>query len=181
METLRWLDEMETVVDISGCAEKDIVKYVSQSFKGNALIWWKALMHSSGKVHLYNLGWSKFVDLVKDTYCPPHEVEKIELDFLGLTMKDWDCRKYVTEFDSYSRLVSYLITPELKCIARFINGLAPEIRGMVKAVQPATYKSAVELSLALTQDYVRRMSVTPETNRKRKGEGEISHRFHKKG
>ncbi|XP_035835732.1 uncharacterized protein LOC118483995 [Helianthus annuus] len=81
---------METVIDISGCAKEDIVKFVSQSFKGDALTWWKALVQATGKVPLYNLSWRKFVDLVKDTYCPQHEVERIETDFLTLVMKDLD-------------------------------------------------------------------------------------------
>ncbi|XP_021985987.1 uncharacterized protein LOC110882217 [Helianthus annuus] len=69
---------MEIVVDISGCADKDNVKFVSQSFKSEALTWWKAMIQSTGKIPLYNLEWSKFVDLIKETYCPQHEVEKVE-------------------------------------------------------------------------------------------------------
>ena len=34
VDCITWLDEMDTIVDISGCAERDVVKYVSQSFKG---------------------------------------------------------------------------------------------------------------------------------------------------
>ncbi|XP_021992058.1 uncharacterized protein LOC110888866 [Helianthus annuus] len=116
---------------------------------------------------MYNLEWSKFVDLIKGTYSPPHEVEKVESDFLTLTMKNLDCRKYMSDFNSLSRLVPYLITPESKCIARFIGGLAPEIKGMVKASKPTTYRSAVDLSLSLTLDAVRQKSVNTETNRKR--------------
>ncbi|KAJ0868092.1 putative retrotransposon gag domain-containing protein [Helianthus annuus] len=139
--TNKWLDEIETVIDISGCAKEDIVKFVSQSFKGDALTWWKALVQSTGKVPLYNLSWNKFSDLVKDTYCPQHEVERIETDFLTLVMKDLDCRSYVTSFNSISRLVPYLVTPEPKRIACFIGGLAPEVKGNVKASKPTTYRS----------------------------------------
>ena len=112
IDCMKWLDEMETVIDISGCAKEDVVMFASQSFKGDALTWWKALVQSTGKVHLYNLSWEKFVDLVKDTYCPQHEVERVETDFLTFVMKDLDCRSYVTSFNSMSRLVPYLVTPE---------------------------------------------------------------------
>ncbi|XP_022040662.1 extensin-like [Helianthus annuus] len=90
IDCMKWLDEMETVIDISGCAKENVVMFVSQSFKGDALTWWKALVQSTGKVHLYNLSWEKFVDLVKDAYCPQHEVERVETDFLTLVMKDLD-------------------------------------------------------------------------------------------
>ncbi|KAJ0442698.1 putative retrotransposon gag domain-containing protein [Helianthus annuus] len=121
IDCMKWLDEMETVIDISGCAKEDIVKFVSQSFKGDALTWWKALVQSTGKVPLYNLSWNKFVDLVTDTYCPQHEVERIETDFLTLVMKDLDCRSYVTSFNSMSSLIPYLVPPKPKLIARFIG------------------------------------------------------------
>ncbi|XP_022026771.1 T-cell leukemia homeobox protein 3-like [Helianthus annuus] len=37
IDCMKWLDEMETVIDINGCVKEDIVKFVSQSFKGDAL------------------------------------------------------------------------------------------------------------------------------------------------
>ncbi|XP_021996370.1 uncharacterized protein LOC110893580 [Helianthus annuus] len=167
---MKWLDEMEIVVDISSCAEKNIIKYVSQSFKDDALTWWKAMVQSTGKVSLYSMGWSKFVDLIKETYCPPHEVEKVESDFMTLTMRNMDCRKYVSEYNSMYRLVPYLTTPEPKCIAHFIGGLEPEIKGMVKASKPATFRSVVDLSLSLNQDEVRWRSIKIEIDKKRKRE-----------
>ncbi|XP_022030777.1 uncharacterized protein LOC110931699 [Helianthus annuus] len=79
-----------------------------------------------------------------------------------------------------SRLVMYLITPEPKHIARFIGGLAPEIKGMVKASKPATYRSAVDLSLSLTLDVIRSRSGNTNEEGKRKREDDSSHRFDKK-
>ncbi|XP_035831983.1 uncharacterized protein LOC110870402 [Helianthus annuus] len=171
---------METVIDISGCAKEDIVKFVSMSFKGDALTWWKALVQSTGKVTLYNLSWDKFVELVKDTYCPQHEVERIEADFLMLVMKDLDCRSYVTSFNSMSRLMPYLVTPEPKHIARFIGGLTPEVKENVKASKPATYRSDVDLSLSLTLDVVRSRAKKTTDEGKRKREEDQSHHSNKK-
>ncbi|KAJ0511025.1 putative retrotransposon gag domain-containing protein [Helianthus annuus] len=83
-DCMTWLDEMDTVVDISGCADKNVVKFVSQSFKGEALAWWRSLIQATGKIPLYNLSWDQFVTLIKENYCPQHEVENIEADFLSL-------------------------------------------------------------------------------------------------
>ncbi|XP_022013924.1 uncharacterized protein LOC110913398 [Helianthus annuus] len=170
---------METVVDISGCAAKDTVKFVSQSFKEDALTWWKALIQSTAKVEMYNLSWSKFVELIHETYCPPHEVEKVETDFLKLTMKGLECRAYLSDYNSLSRLVPYLITPESKCIAQFIVGLAPEIKGMVKSSKPATYRSAVDLALSLTEYEIRAWASKAEEDHKRKHDNTLSKDFKK--
>ena len=59
VDCMTWLDEMDTVVDISGCADRDVVKYVSQSFKGDALAWWKSLLQAAGKAILYSMSWDQ--------------------------------------------------------------------------------------------------------------------------
>ena len=105
VDCITWLDEMDTIVDISGCAEKDVVKFVSQSFKGEALAWWRALVQASGKSALYKMTWEEFISLIKENYCPQHEVEKIETDFLSLVMTNLDCQAYLTSFNTMSRLV----------------------------------------------------------------------------
>ncbi|MFS8017765.1 putative transcription factor interactor and regulator CCHC(Zn) family [Helianthus anomalus] len=180
VDCMTWLDEMDTVVDISGCAEKDVVKFVSQSFKGEALAWWRSLIQATGKIPLYNMSWDQFVALIKENYCPQHEVEKIESDFLSLVMKNLDCYAYLTSFNTLSRLVPYLVTPEPKRIARFIGGLAPEIKASVKASRPATFRSAADISLSLTLDAVRQRSLRTTDVEKRKREDDGSRRSEKK-
>ncbi|KAJ0928425.1 putative transcription factor interactor and regulator CCHC(Zn) family [Helianthus annuus] len=177
---MTWLDEMDTVVDISGCAERDVVKFVSQSFKGEALAWWRSLVQASGKAVLYSMTWEEFVSLIKENYCPQHEVEKIESDFLSLVMTNLDCQAYLTSFNTMSRLVPYLVTPEPKRIARFIGGLAPEIKASVKASRPATFRSVANISLSLTLDAVRQRSLRNKEAEKRKREDETSRRSSKK-
>ncbi|KAJ0565454.1 putative transcription factor interactor and regulator CCHC(Zn) family [Helianthus annuus] len=180
VDCMVWLDKMDAVVDISGCAERDVVKYVSQSFKGEALAWWKSLIQANGKSPLYGMSREQFVALIMENYCPQHEVERIESDFLSLVMTNLDCQAYLTNFNTLSRLVPYLVTPEPKRIARFIGGLAPEIKASVKASRPATFRSAADLSLSLTLDVVRNMAAKASDNGRRKREDENSHRSDRK-
>ncbi|KAF5808599.1 putative nucleotidyltransferase, Ribonuclease H [Helianthus annuus] len=180
VDCMTWLDEMDTVVDISGCAEKDVVKFVSQSFKGEALAWWRSLVQASGKAVLYSMTWEEFISLIKENYCPQHEVEKIESDFLSLVMTNLDCQAYLTSFNTVSRLVPYLVTPEPKRIARFIGGLAPEIKASVKAARPATFRSVADISLSLTLDAVKQRSLRNKEAEKRKREDDTSRRSSKK-
>ncbi|KAJ0584662.1 putative transcription factor interactor and regulator CCHC(Zn) family [Helianthus annuus] len=95
-------------------------------------------------------------------------------------MTNLDCQAYLTNFNTLSRLVPYLVTPEPKRIARFIGGLAPEIKASVKASRPATFRSAADLSLSLTLDVVRNMAAKASEDGKRKREDENSHRSDKK-
>ncbi|XP_035838070.1 uncharacterized protein LOC110896038 [Helianthus annuus] len=79
-----------------------------------------------------------------------------------------------------SRLVPYLVTLEPKRIARFVGGLAPEIKASVKASRPTTFSSVVDLSLSLTLDAVRQRSLKSSDEGKRKREDENSRRSDKK-
>ncbi|KAJ0548586.1 putative retrotransposon gag domain-containing protein [Helianthus annuus] len=180
VDCMTWLDEMDTVVDISGCADRDVVKYVSQSFKGDALAWWKSLLQAAGKATLYSMTWDQFVALIKENFCPQHEVERIESDFVSLVMKNLDCQAYLTTFNTLSRLVPYLVTPEPRRIARFIGGLAPEIKASVKASRPTTFRSVADLSLSLTQDVVRLRALKSSEENKRKREDDTSRRSEKR-
>ncbi|KAM0059597.1 putative nucleotidyltransferase, Ribonuclease H [Helianthus debilis subsp. tardiflorus] len=180
VDCITWLDEMDTIVDISGCAERDVVKFVSQSFKGEALAWWRALVQASGKSALYKMSWGEFIALIKENYCPQHEVEKIEADFVSLVMTNLDCQAYLTSFNMMSRLVPYLVTPESRRIARFIGGLEPAIKANVKASRPTTFRSVTDLSLSLTLDAVRLRAIRSKEVEKRKREDDTSRRFGKK-
>ncbi|XP_022014395.1 uncharacterized protein LOC110913885 [Helianthus annuus] len=152
----------------------------SSNQRSKALAWWRSLIQATGKIPLYNLYWDQFVALIKENFCPQHEVEKIETDFLTLVMKNLDCQAYVTSFNTMSRLVPYLVAPEPKRIARFIGGLALEIKGNMKASRPTTYRSVVDLSLSLTLDAVRNRSAKASDEGKRKREDANSHRSDKK-
>jgi hypothetical protein len=44
IETMKWLDEIKNVVDISDCLKRDVIKFVSQSFKEEAMFWWKTVL-----------------------------------------------------------------------------------------------------------------------------------------
>ncbi|KAJ0431848.1 putative nucleotidyltransferase, Ribonuclease H [Helianthus annuus] len=180
VDCITWLDEMDIIVDISGCAARDVVKYVSQSFKGEALAWWRALVQASGKSALYKMTWEEFIALIKENYCPQHEVEKIEADFVSLVMTNLDCQAYLTSFNTMSRLVPYLVTPEPRRIARFIGGLEPAIKASVKASRPTTFRSVTDLSLSLTLDVVRLRTLRSKEAEKRKREDDTSRRSGKK-
>ncbi|XP_021985916.1 uncharacterized protein LOC110882139 [Helianthus annuus] len=83
-------------------------------------------------------------------------------------MKGLECQAYLYDYNSLSRLVPYLITPDSKRIARLLGGLAPEIKGMVKSSKPTTYRSAVDLALSLTKDEIRARAIKAEEDHKRK-------------
>ncbi|GKC40670.1 putative reverse transcriptase domain-containing protein, partial [Tanacetum coccineum] len=74
---------------------------------------------------------------------------------------------YTDRFHELAKLVPHLVTPESSRIKRYINGLAPQIRGMLRATQPTTIQSAILTAGILTDEVVRYGTLT-KGNDKRK-------------
>ncbi|GJU66597.1 reverse transcriptase domain-containing protein [Tanacetum coccineum] len=61
---------------------------------------------------------------------------------------------YTDRFHELAKLVPHLVTPESSRIKRYIAGLAPEIRGMLRATQPTTIQNAILRAGILTDEAV---------------------------
>ncbi|GKG30501.1 hypothetical protein Tco_0422989, partial [Tanacetum coccineum] len=80
---------------------------------------------------------------------------------------------YTDRFHELAKLVPHLVTPELSRIKRYIAGLAPEIRGMLRATQPTTIQNAILRAGILTDEVVSCGTLTKGSD-KRKGVEESS-------
>ncbi|GKC37321.1 hypothetical protein Tco_1049705 [Tanacetum coccineum] len=70
---------------------------------------------------------------LKEEFCPSNEMEKLESEFWNHKMVGANHAAYTDRFHELSKLVPHLVTPESSRIKRYIVGLAPEIRGMLRA------------------------------------------------
>ncbi|GJT03542.1 hypothetical protein Tco_0824711 [Tanacetum coccineum] len=137
----RWIEKMENVIDNSGCAENQKVRYATSSLVNKALTWWNTQCQARGRVVAMDISWNDFKALM--------------IDFLS------------------GKLVPHLVTPESSRIKRYIAGLAPEIRGMLRATQPTTIQTAILRAGILTDEAVSCGTLTKGSD-KRKGVEEPS-------
>nr|GEW07054.1 putative reverse transcriptase domain-containing protein [Tanacetum cinerariifolium] len=63
------------------------------------------------------------------------------------------------EFHELARLVPHLVTLETKRVGRYMYGLAPQIRGMVEAIEPKTISKAVQIAGTLTDEALRNETI----------------------
>ncbi|GKA38575.1 reverse transcriptase domain-containing protein [Tanacetum coccineum] len=129
----RWIERMKTVIDNSGCAENQKVKYAASSFMNKALTWWNSQVQARG-----------------------HEAA-IGANHAG----------YTNQFHELAKLVPHLVTLESSRIKRYIAGLAPEIRGMLRATQLTTIQSA-NLKVGILTDEAISCGTLTKGNDKRK-------------
>ncbi|GJU50968.1 putative reverse transcriptase domain-containing protein [Tanacetum coccineum] len=69
---------MENVIDNSGCAENQKVKYAASSFVNKALTWWNTQGQTRGREAAIGMSWTDFKALLVEEFCPSNEMEKLE-------------------------------------------------------------------------------------------------------
>ncbi|GJS90028.1 reverse transcriptase domain-containing protein [Tanacetum coccineum] len=151
----RWIEKMESVIDNSGCLANQRVKYAASSFIGKALTWWNTQVQARGRDAANAMAWDDFKALLTTEFCPSNEIEKLEGEFWNHSMVGADHAGYTDRFHELAKLVPHLVTPEAKRVTRYINGLPSQIRGMLRATQPATIQAAILTARILTDEAVR--------------------------
>ncbi|GJS57952.1 putative reverse transcriptase domain-containing protein [Tanacetum coccineum] len=142
-----WIEKMESVQDMSGC--KDSQK---------------------AAVGMY---WEDFKTLTREEFHPSNEMQKLETELWNHAMVRAGHAAYTDRFHELARLVTHLVTPENKRIARYVYGLAPQIQGMVAATEPKIIQKAVQIAGTLTDEALRNGSIKKNLE-KRGNRGEPS-------
>nr|GEX79847.1 reverse transcriptase domain-containing protein [Tanacetum cinerariifolium] len=163
----RWIEKMESVFDNSGCTANQRVRYAASCFVNKALTWWNTQVQERGREAAIGMGWNDFRALLVEEFCPSNKMEKLENEFWNHTMVGANHVAYSDRFHELAKLVPHLVTSESSRIKRYINGLAPQIRGMLRATQPTTIQSTILTAEILTDEAVRYGTLT-KGNDKRK-------------
>ncbi|GKD04950.1 reverse transcriptase domain-containing protein, partial [Tanacetum coccineum] len=168
-----WIEKMETVIDNSGCADNQKVKYVASSLVNKALTWWNTQVQARGREAPNAMSWNDFKALLVEEFCPSNEMERLENKFWNHKMIGANHARYTDRFHELAKLVPHLVIPESARIKRYMAGLAPEIRGMLKATQPATIQNAILKARILTNEVVSNGTLT-KGSEKRKSVDELA-------
>ncbi|GJW49911.1 putative reverse transcriptase domain-containing protein [Tanacetum coccineum] len=139
----------------------------------NALAWWNTQVQARGRKAAIGMSWTDFKSLLVEEFCPSNEMEKLEIEFWNHKMVGANHAGYTNRFHELAKLVSHLVTSESSRIKSYIAGLAPEIRGMLRATQPTTIHSGILRAGILTDEAVSCGTLT-KGNEKRKGLEETS-------
>ncbi|GKC05504.1 reverse transcriptase domain-containing protein [Tanacetum coccineum] len=106
----RWIEKMENVIDNSGCAENQKVKYAASSLVNKALTWWNTQVQARGREAAMAMTWNEFKALLVEEFCPSNEMEKLENEFWNHKMVGANHAAYTDRFHELAKLVSYLVT-----------------------------------------------------------------------
>jgi hypothetical protein len=68
---LRWLRQMEMVLESCGCPEDKKVMIVSRELKESVLDWWNRKKVALGTEYISRMSWSSFAMMFEAKYCTP--------------------------------------------------------------------------------------------------------------
>ncbi|GKD33968.1 putative reverse transcriptase domain-containing protein, partial [Tanacetum coccineum] len=114
----RCIKNMENIIDNSGCAENQKVKYAASSFVNKALTCWNTQVQVRGREAAIGMPWTDFKALLVEELCPSNEMEKLEFEFWNHKMVGANHAGYMDWFHELAKLVPHLVTPESSRIKR---------------------------------------------------------------
>ncbi|GJY40706.1 putative reverse transcriptase domain-containing protein [Tanacetum coccineum] len=150
-----WLEKMESVFHISGCAIENQAKFATCTLLGVALTWWNGHVRTLGHDAAYAMTWGTFKKKLTDKYCPNGEIKKLEIELWNLKVRGNDVTAYTKRFQEPALMCTKFLADETAKIDKYIGGLPDNIHGNVMSARPKTLDFAIELSNDLMDQKLR--------------------------
>ncbi|GJT95971.1 putative reverse transcriptase domain-containing protein [Tanacetum coccineum] len=158
----RWIEKMESVFNISGCAIENRVKFATCTLLGVALTWWNGQIRTLGP-EAYSMTWEVLKKKMTDKYCPQGEIKKLEIELWNLKVKGNDVPAYTERFQELTMICTKFVANEIEKVNKYISGLLDNIYGNVKSARPKTLDETIELANGMMDQklctYAERMSL----------------------
>ncbi|GJZ56977.1 hypothetical protein Tco_0612471 [Tanacetum coccineum] len=123
----RWIEKIESVFNISGCAIKNQVKFATCTLLGAALTWWNGQIRTLGP-DAYSMTWE---------------------------VKGNDVPTYTESFQELTLICTKFVANETEKVDKYISGLPDNIYGNVKSARPKTLDETIELANNLMDQKLR--------------------------
>nr|GEY70976.1 hypothetical protein [Tanacetum cinerariifolium] len=94
----QWIENMEPVFHISGCAVDNQVKFATCTLLGDVLTWWNGHVRTLGHEAAYAMTWGTLKKKMTDKYCPKCEIKKLKIKLWNLRVKGNDVAAYTQCF-----------------------------------------------------------------------------------
>ncbi|GJT27818.1 putative reverse transcriptase domain-containing protein [Tanacetum coccineum] len=162
----RWIEKMESVFNISGCAVENQVKFATCTLLGAALTWWNGQIRTLGP-EAYAMTWEVLKRKMTDKYCPQGEIKKLEIELWNLKVKGNDIPAYTERFQELTLICTKFVANETEKVDKYLSGLPDNIYGNVKAAKPKTLDETIELANDLMDRKLLTYSERQSDNKKR--------------
>ncbi|GJW04731.1 putative reverse transcriptase domain-containing protein [Tanacetum coccineum] len=115
-----WIEKMEPVFNISGCAIENQVKFATCTLLGAALTWWNGQIRTLG-LDAYSMTWEVLKKKMTDKYYPQGEIKKLEIKLWNLKVKGNDVPTYTECFYELTLICTKFVANETKKVDKYIR------------------------------------------------------------
>nr|GEY18545.1 reverse transcriptase domain-containing protein [Tanacetum cinerariifolium] len=150
----RWIEKMESVFQISGCAIENQIKFATCTLLDAALTSWNSQIRSLG-LEAYSMTWEVLKKKIKDKYCPQGEIKKLEIELWNLKVKENNVSTYTERFQELNLICTKFVADETEKIDKYVSRLPDNIYGSMKASKPKTLDETIELANDLMDQKLR--------------------------
>nr|GEV47490.1 putative reverse transcriptase domain-containing protein [Tanacetum cinerariifolium] len=165
----RWIEKMESVFKISGCAIENQVKFATCTLLDAALTWWNSQITSLGP-DAYSMTWEVLKKKMTDKYCSQGEIKKLEIELWNVKVKENNGSAYTERFQELTLICTKFVADETEKIDKYVSGLPDNIYGSVKASKPKTLDETIELANDLMDQKLRTYAERQSNNKKKADE-----------
>ncbi|GJU85393.1 putative reverse transcriptase domain-containing protein [Tanacetum coccineum] len=162
----RWIEKMESVFHISGCAIENQVKFATCTLLGAALTWWNGQIRTLGP-EAYSMTWEVLKKKMTDKYCPQGEIKKLEIELWNLKVKGNDVPTYTERFQELTLICTKFVANETEKVDKYISRLPDNIYGNVKSARPKTLDETIELANDLMDQKLRTYAKRQSDNKRK--------------
>nr|GEY12623.1 putative reverse transcriptase domain-containing protein [Tanacetum cinerariifolium] len=99
VELCHWFERIESVFSINECAERNKVKFATTTLQGRDLTWWNAQVPTLGLEVANEKSWIELKTMMKGEFCPPEEIQRMEVKLWNLRVKDSNIVAYTQRFN----------------------------------------------------------------------------------
>ncbi|KAJ0848855.1 putative transcription factor interactor and regulator CCHC(Zn) family [Helianthus annuus] len=146
------------------CPAGDRVKYAMGTLEDGALTWWNAQVQMLGIEMAYATTWEDFKELMREEYCPRDEIQKLENEYYNLKMAGSEIEAYTKRSHELANMCPNLSRPPHHRIELYINGLAPQVKGLVTAANLDNLPRIIRLAHKITNLEVECSSLPPRVS-----------------
>ncbi|GKA98991.1 hypothetical protein Tco_0826928 [Tanacetum coccineum] len=142
----QWLEKMESIFHISGCAIDNQVKFATCTLLGVALTWWNGHVRTLGYDVAYAMTSGTLKKKLTDKYCP---------------------KAYTQRFQELALMYTKFLVDETEKVNKYISRLPGNIHGNVMSARPKTLDDVIELANDLMDQKLRTYAERQNDNKRK--------------
>ncbi|GJW01364.1 putative reverse transcriptase domain-containing protein [Tanacetum coccineum] len=170
VELCRWFEKTESVFSISECAERNKVKFAAATLQGRALTWWNSQVATLGLEVVNAKSWNDMKIMMREEFCPPEEIQRMEVELWNLRVKDSNISAYTQRFNELVLLCPEMVPSKKKKVEAYLRGLPENIKGETTSSRPVVLNEAVRMAHTLMEQKLQAKAERIAESNKRKWE-----------